>query len=703
MNSGTPSKLFQVSGLWCGSCAKALQKAVSKNPDIEACSVDFATHTLKAQSSHKRAFEEIKSIAGKLGYALHPYKDLQSSLRRSESEFRSQLLRSIILAFCGLWTMALALTDYTEVAGPLSENEFRWMAFVSGLIAATGILFGAGKFYLIGLLGLIKGKPTIDSLVTIVSLGCFALSCFNLAHGSREIFFDSAIFTIAIISWIRVGAARLQLKQLKVIFHSIEGPVASARLEDGPQSYTEKPINTATIGSLFRVQTGEAIPLDGVVKRGAGHAQSALFNGEADPIPLTPGSKVIAGQTLTEGEITVESRSVYGERFIDKLTRETIDSFHVTASPTPIERLLAYASPLLILAAAGYFLGSISLGQSWQQAFVSAISLLIVACPCALFFAKSLPILQAQQKATKAGVLMLKPQKISSLLKIKAIALDKTGTLTDSAPEIRLLVNETDFAESELWSALSGAERHAHHPIAFAVQKRCATLGIAPDKVTDVSLHTDYVSFRWKSAHWTFGRPDADHSDAPLVLAQIDKEGHRALFALSPLANEDTKKLIQRLAQFGPLSLLSGDHPSRVSQFAKSHSISEAQGRLSAEEKAAHIRKKQIEVGPTLYMGDGYNDIPALKISDFSIAAPHAAPATRLAADAQIISSDPQAIPRLFEIAASARLIARQNSLLALLYNAIAIPSALLGIFNPLIAASAMAAVTLAIALSSSR
>ncbi|MDQ8203053.1 HAD-IC family P-type ATPase [Pelagicoccus sp. SDUM812003] len=703
MNSSPPSQLYQVTGLWCTSCAHALQRAVSRLPGISDCSVDFATHTLKATGRDSRCFDKLQSLTRGLGYELAPYRDVRETVERSATQLNAEFQRACVLTFFATWTMGLALVDYTEAAGPLGFQEFRWLALASAFFSVSGIVFGAKKVYTIGLIGLVRGKPSIDSLLLITSLGCLSLSFLNLLHDRRELYFDSAIMVLTVVAWIRFASSRLTHRQLNVIFESLHTPDELLRLLDENGVYENKPISSARVGSKIRVEAGETVPIDGYVEAGKGRLQIALFTGESDPLPISAGNNVVAGETLVSGSIDIVATKPYGMRYIDQLSRETIESFHDQKSESRLEKTLGYSAPVLLVSAALFLPFSLGLTGSLEVSLVSTFSLLVVACPCALFFAANIPLIRSQEWARESGIIVYKPRSLRKLDEIDTVGLDKTGTLSHRAPCLSLAKNDTDIPEHRLWAVLGAAERNCHHPIANAVAQRCAEVDGPPEKVERVKLEARAIRFEWSGQPWRFGESNQPDRRDQLQLVSLQDPSLTAFFTIEEESPKTVHDLIAAFRQRGELHLLSGDSASRVDAFAKRHCIGSARSRLSPEDKANHLSSLHRRGRSILYFGDGYNDIPALKASQFGLVPPHAAPAVRLAADAQLLRNDAEALKRLFAIGRTLTIRVRQNVVLAAGYNLIAIPAAISGQLTPGLAAAAMASAIGAVALNSMR
>lgn len=694
-------QLYQVSGLWCSSCARALQHALGRLPGVDRCSVDFVTHTVKLSLGKVDGFESVQALAKGMGYRIEPYRDLANLRQELTARMRGELMRLAWVGFFAVWTMALALVEYTMVMGPLSESEFRWLALAMGTLSVTGIFGGAWKVYLIGLNGLIRGRPSIDSLLVVTSLACLILSFASLASGSREVFFDSAIMVIAVVLAIRAVLATVSGRQLDSLYRSLQQGDPEVRVvEDGSESL--KPVNVVQPGYRVRVCLGELISVDGTVVRGSGAAQSALLTGEADPVPLSRGSMVVAGQILLNGEIWIEVESYFGDRCIDRLGKQALSSFHQDNDHGFVDTVLSKSATVLLLLASASLIWRVSQGASWTVALPQALSVMIVACPCALFFCRPLPLIRAQFLAQRSGLVLLRPWRLFRLNRVRTVAFDKTGTLTSRAPDIELLSNSSEFSDSALWGILAGAELNVQHPIAYAVLNEAARYDVAPARVSERRIEGKGVRFRYNGKRWSFGqsRPESEEG---LCLLEGDSGDCVARFAVANEAGTQVSELVSCMGERYRTVLLSGDRTERVEEFGSKLGFDSVYGNLDQAQKAMTVSEISREWGSVLYCGDGYNDIQALKEAEVSLCMPHSPAAVRLASDVQLLRCDADAFGGLFQLGGLVEKRYRQNVIFALTYNAVTIPSALMGGFAPWVAAAGMGFATLSVLLNSLR
>ena len=701
MKSATEPQLFQVSGLWCSSCARALQHAMGRLAGVETASVDFVTHTVELRTRSEDTIEAARSLAEGMGYKIEPYRDVAGLREELVKRTRGELMRLAWVAFFAVWTMALALVEYTEVMGPLGDGEFRLLAIAMGALSVTGIFGGANKVYLIGITGLLRGKPSIDSLLVVASLACLALSFYNLAIGRRAVYFDSAILVITVVLVIRAVLAHLSRQQLDHIYQSLGTAESEVQvLEEG--EVIPKPVNVVQPGYRVRFEAGSEIAVDGKVVAGRGAAQSALFTGEAEPVALLRGSNVLAGEILLEGEIEVEVEAFYGERQIDRLSKQVLGSFHERSSSGKLDTFLSFAAPGLLLLSFLSLVLQVAQGSEFSAALPGALSVIIVACPCALFFCKPIPLIKAQSMARKAGALVLRPQSLPHLSDLRAIGFDKTGTLTSRAPEIELIENQSSFSEPELWALLAGAELNVQHPIAYAVQNEAARFGVTPRPFERRTLQATGVKFVSEGQRWTFGKP-CDGQEGDLELLSPGSNQPVATFRIRQESRAEVDAIKAAFSQSYHLSILSGDQESRVEAFSRKLGLDSFASCLKPEDKASRIVELKKRFGPILYCGDGYNDIQALSAADVAVCMPHSPAAVRLASDVVLLCCDAKTFSRLFSIGRLAKRRFHQNLAIAVCYNAVAIPAAALGVFAPWIAAAAMGSVTLLVLANSMR
>lgn len=701
MSSAGKVHLYQVSGLWCSSCARALQHALGRLKGVEEASVDFVTHTLKIVSGKDVSLRRVRSAVEEMGYRIEPYRDLGSLRDELLARTRGELMRLAWVAFFAVWTMVLALVEYTEVMGALSDGEYRWLALAMGALSVTGVFGGAYKVYFIGLSGLLRRRPSIDSLLVVTSLACFALSFYNLYVGTRQVYFDSAILVVAIVLGIRAALASLGARQLDLLYQSFQGSEPKVRVvENGVESI--KSVNTVKPGYQVRIAQGELISVDGKVLEGEGAAQSALLTGEAEPTALSKGSVVVAGEVLLRGEVLVEAQSFFGERQIDVLGKKVLSSFHESPRKGKVDTVLSFAAPALLVLAGVSLWGMLALGIAWELALPRALATILVACPCALFFCRPLPLLSAQFLARSKDLLLLRPAALLQLPSVRVVAFDKTGTLTSRVSRLELKRNESPFCDSDLWQVLAGAESNLHHPIAYGVQEEANRLGLVPAEVEERTLTEIGVFFRHRGRLWFFGRAEGgDPGD--LVLKESGSKQSVASFRVVSEGARGAEELMDSLRPHFLTAVLSGDHWEATRDVSEKLCIDVSKAGLRPSDKAESIHRFREKYGKVLYCGDGYNDVEALSESDVGVCMPHAAASVRLAADVQLLRCNADVFQSLFKLGRRVKNRFYQNLFIAISYNAIAIPAAIVGVFAPWVAAAAMGSATLAILVNSMR
>lgn len=701
MKSATEPQLFQVSGLWCSSCARALQHAIGRLVGVQSASVDFVTHTVELSAESDDCIQSARALAEGMGYKIEPYRDVVSLREELIKRTRGELMRLAWVGFFAVWTMALALVDYTEVMGPLGETEFRMLAIAMGALSVTGVFGGAYKVYLIGITGLLRGRPSIDSLLVVASIACFALSFFNLAAGTRSVYFDSAILAITVVLSIRAVLAQVSRQQLDLIYRSLGEAEPDVQVVEGEKEI-RKPVNAVQPGYRVRVGAGSEIAVDGRVISGRGMAQSALFTGEAEPVALEEGSQVRAGEILLEGDLEVEVGAFYGEREIDRLGKQVLGSFHGEDCSGRLDTFLSLAAPgLLALAFLGLCL-QLWRGALFVEALPGALAVVIVACPCALFFCKPLPLIKAQSSAQRAGALVLRSQSLLRLPRIRVLAFDKTGTLTGRAPKLELVENESSFSEAELWSLMAGAELNVQHPIAYAVLNEAVRFGVKPEAVQCRRLLSDGVRFERDGRLWFLGRAEGGEG-GDLVLRSLETKKVVAKLRIRTEVSSEVGDFREVFGESHHLGVLSGDREERVRELACRIGFDSYGSSLRPEDKRARVEGMRAEHGPVLYCGDGYNDVQAISEADVSACLSHSPASVRLAADMILFRCEARGMRRLLDIGFKARRRFRQNLVIACSYNAVAIPAAVLGLFAPWVAAAAMGGVTLLVLANSLR
>ena len=666
------------------------------------------------------------------------------------------------------WTGGHAVAAWLEGLG-IAGSSGNWFQ----LALATPIVFWGGWPILAGgLAGFRRGRPTMFSLISLGVLVAWTTStaltvapgmlpaAFRRTDGSVEVFFESAGTIVVLVllgqaleSRARRGttAALRALMDLAPPTAERVGGLRPACCGGGVEEPVTIPLAQVRLGDLLRVKPGGRLPVDGVIREGSTTCDESLLTGEPLPVHRAAGDRVLGGAINGAGAIIVEATTTASGSLVARIAR-LVREAHQRRAPIEqtADRIAAWFTPAVLAVALATFLIWATLGPEPRltSGLLSAVSVLVIACPCALGLATPLAMTVAIGRGARAGILVRSAAALERLSRTGTVVFDKTGTLTQGRPRVVAAAAVIDgrlgpvvdagrpgaFAAEPLRSALAaaaGVEASSEHGLAAAFTAAAREAGIAVPTAAGVEAAVGrgvagtVAGSRVLVGSAAFLRehgvavPEtggATVSDATTVLMATDGRP-AARFAIADPPRTEAERVIAGLRAGGlVVELLSGDTATAARHLAARVGIDRVAGGLGPREKAdrvAALRSAAAEAGPlrtVAFVGDGINDAPALAAADVGIAMGSAADATIETADVTLLAGGLEAVPRALRLARAAMRTVHQNLALAFLYNVLAIPVAagalypLLGhVASPMVAAAAMTASSLSVIANSLR
>ena len=652
------------------------------------------------------------------------------------------------------WLGGHAVANWFDATG-LSGRFGNWLQFA----LATPIVFWGGWPILAGgIAGFRRGRPTMFSLIALGVLVAWGVSvvatiapslfpdAFRRADGSVEVFFESAgtIVVLVLLGQLLETRARRSTSSAIRALMDLAPPTAE-RLIGRTGRVETISLAAVRVGDLLRVKPGGRIPTDAIVTEGATTCDESLLTGEPLPVDRGVGDQVLGGAINGTGSIVVSAETVAADSLVARITRLVREAHEQRA---PIEqladRIAAVFVPAVLVIAALTFLGWATFGPQPRFALglLSAVSVLVIACPCALGLATPLAMTVAIGRGARSGILVRSAEAMENLARARTLLFDKTGTITQGRPRIVAAADPAgtplDFAVEpgrSLLQLTAAVEAASEHGLAKAFARAAADAGIEPLASEGVTASIGRgVSGRVQGRDVMVGseahlrdrgievRPlkgqlaAARDGGGTLVAAAVDGQ-LAAWFAIADPPRPEAAGVIAGLAADGlGLEVLSGDAPAAVRHVADLVGILAATGDLTPQGKTARVAELRAEIrdphprATVAFVGDGINDAPALAAADVGIAMGSGADVALETADITLLSGGLTAVPRAITLARETMRTVRQNLFLAFIYNAIAIPIAagvlypLLGhVTSPMLAAAAMSLSSLSVIANSLR
>ncbi len=681
-------------GMTCASCAARIERSLNKLDGVEA-TVNYAMET--ASVSYDPALVAPETLVGaveKIGYHASA-----AAERADEHDHEERPLELLVALLLSLPLMLLAMVPPLRFAG------WEWVS----LVLATPAVFWSGlQFHRAALLNARHGTATMDTLVSLGTLAAWTWSTVVLLAGSGEdTYFEAAAVITALILLGRYFEARAKRRSGAAIKALLElGAKEAHVLRDGEEVVV--PVEQLVVGDLFVVRPGEKIATDGVVVEGSSALDQSMLTGEAVPVEVGPDAEVAGATINTSGRLVVRAAKVGADTALAQIARLVEEA---QAGKAPVQRLADRISaifvPIVIVVAAATLAGWLLAGASAGTAFTAAVAVLIIACPCAMGLATPTALMVGTGRGAQLGILIKGPEVLEQTRRISTIVLDKTGTITEG----RMRLVDTlplDTSREELLRLAGAAESASEHPLARAIAAAAAErppvaefrnhagLGIEalveghavlvgrPSFLADWALELPAAARDWQE------RAEAD--GRTVVAAAWDGRLH-GLLALADTLKPSSQEAIRELRALGlsPV-LLTGDNERAARAIAGQVGIDEVRAGVLPDGKAAELERLQAQGETVAMVGDGVNDAPALARADLGLAIGTGTDVAIEASDLTLVSGDLRAAADAIRLARRTLATIKGNLFWAFAYNTAAIPLAVSGLLNPMIAAAAMAA-----------
>ncbi|GIK98132.1 MAG: copper-translocating P-type ATPase [Alphaproteobacteria bacterium] len=681
---------LMVEGLHCAACVWLIESVLGAQPGVVKARLSMTTRRLliswRAGAADANA---LVAALARLGYRLVPY---DPELLGAESDRRDKaLLRAMAVAgFAAGNVMLLSVSiwaGHVEGMSPATRDLFHW---ISALIVLPAVAYSGRPFFASALAALKARRANMDVPISLAVILTPAISLAETFRGGEHAYFDSAITLLFFLLVGRYldsrarGRARSAAEQLV----ALGGAAVTVLAPDGSMSSILP--RDARPGMIVLVPAGGRIGIDGRIVEGESSLDTSLISGESLPAAAGPGDPVFAGTLNLSAPLRLEVTAVGEETLLAEIVRLMESAEQGRARYVALaDRVARLYSPVVHSLAALTFAGWMLAGASWQPALLNAIAVLIITCPCAL--ALAVPVVQvvASGRLMRRGILLKSATALERLAEADTVVFDKTGTLTTG--RLALVAEDgRDPAALELAASLAAA---SSHPLARALvraaPRAAPARGVREVPGGGLVLPRAEGEIRLGSRSFCGVAEEGDAVGPELWLARPGAAPVR--FAFRDDLRPDAAEVVSRLrGRNMRVELLSGDREATVGAVARALGIPAWRGRATPQDKAARLAELAAAGRRVLMVGDGLNDAPALAAAHVSMSPASAADISRTTADV-VFQGEPLApVPETLAVAGAADRLVRQNIALALLYNAIAVPLAVLGFVTPLVAAIAM-------------
>ena len=683
-----------VEGISCGGCIARIEAGLKRIPGVGDARVNFTNHRVTvAWSNDALSPGAIVDSLDRMGYPAHPF-----AARQAEDE-EARELRQLLkyLAAAGFAAMNIMLLSVSVWSGnatditPETRDFFHWL---SALIAIPAVAYAGQPFFKSALKALRARSVNMDVPISLGVTLAVGMSLVETINHAQHAYFDSAVMLLAFLL-----CGRYLDRAMRRRTRAVAGNLAAFRAETAHRlqadgSLVQIPAAALCTGDRIVVRPGDRVPADGVVIDGTSEIDTSIVTGETMRRALQAGDAAYAGSLNFTGTLTLRVTASGENTLLEEIERLLDKAVKAKSRSVQLaDRAARYYAPLVHTAAALTLIGWLIAGATVHDAIITAIAVLIITCPCALALAVPAVQVVAAGRMFRNGVILNAGDAIERLAEVDTVVFDKTGTLT--LPEARVINAATVPGDVlELAARLAQSSRH---PLAAAVAREVKGAriveGASEQSGRGVTAMVDGAEARLGSPSFCGVEPPADPAAmaADTSLIAFRHGARSAIFMVRQMLRPDAVETIKQLSAKGiGTRILSGDRPEAVAPIAAALGIADWKGGVTPAGKVEELKVLKSQGRRVLMVGDGINDAPSLAAAHVSMSPVTAAELSQAHADAVFVGRRLMPVVEAMSVAGMARRLMVQNLLLAVVYNAIAVPVAIAGFVTPLIAALAM-------------
>lgn len=758
-SAGAEELILRVTGMWCTSCAWLIEHALRSLPGAVQVEASFASDLVKVQYRPQvlppaRIVERIQ----KLGYnAEKPSTDSDAAA----VERRDLIIRTGLAAFLWANVMSFSLVLYAGYFEQISGSVRRGLPFLLMALATPVIFYCAQPVLRLAWRGLLNCTLRMESLLALGILAAYGYSVVQAFRGEIHLYFDTAtvIVVLVLAGKLIERSAKERVSQWITQLHRMM-PNKVRLLAGGEERFVS--VAALQPGEIFVVKAGERIPADGVVNAGESHTDESLLTGESEPLAKRAGQSVVAGSINLDGVLNIQATKTANDSTLSRivsLVEQALSSrSHVECTVDRVSRM--FVPCVVAIALLTFLVTWLVVGETLAHALMRAITVLVIACPCALGLATPMAITAAFGSASRRGILVRDARVLETLRRVDTVVLDKTGTVTDgkfsllelvrcearpAQVRVPVLIGEQNAGEQrtgnihdqdppegsssseersvETLRRIASVEQYSEHPLGRAIVDSARQQRLALCDATNLEIHkgcgiTGTVDVREifvgnrRLVHRLNIRVDEgvekharklENEGKTVALAGWDGELH-ALAVFGNRLKPDAVELVRELKRRGiEVHLISGDARATTKWTASCLGADHYAAEVLPEEKIEVVQRLQEHGAVVAMVGDGINDAPALAQSDLGIAMGSGADVAMQAAAVVLMNGSLRQIVDVFDLSQQTMRVIRQNLFWAFFYNTAGISLAVAGILNPIIAASAMLLSSLSVVANSLR
>lgn len=695
---------FDITGMTCAACAARIEKVVGRKDGVQSVNVNLASE--RAHIAYVPGVIEESDLIKAVEKAGYGAKLASKTSAEEEKARKSQEYKREVHTF---WFSVILTIPLVVQMFSMMTGGMQWLPNWFGWLLATPVQFYVGwRFYRGAYHALRGGGTNMDVLVALGTSVAYVYSVILVLRGVADTYFDSSATVITLIYMGKLLESRAKARSSSAIEALVKLGAKEAHLvKDGVE--TDIPVEQLQVGDMVRVRPGEKVPTDGVIAQGTASIDESFLTGESIPISKEAGDAVVGASVNQASAFLMQVTKTGGDTALAQIIRLVDEA---QGSKAPVQRLADKISGVFVPVVLGLALVTFliwGLAGQWNHALISAVAVLVIACPCSLGLATPTAIMVGTGLGAEVGILIKGGEHLELTQKINTVIFDKTGTITVGKPQVTTVWTAEGVSKRDLVSLAAALESQSEHPLGAAVVKHSQENGIAipeasgveamPGKGIKGNVHGNTVRVgnrRWFLEEGINTMPmeilSAFELSGKTTVVVAKNQDFLGALVIADAVKSDAKATIAELKRIGiDVWMITGDNEHTASAIAAEVGIGNFIAGVLPADKSTKVEELRRDGKVVAMVGDGINDAPALAAADVGIAMGSGSDVAIEAADIALIRSNAYGVVDAMELSKRTMRKIRQNLFWAFFYNVLGIPLAAFGILSPVIAGAAMA------------
>jgi Cu+-exporting ATPase len=705
--------VLSVTGMTCAACSTRIEKVLNKQQGVVKATVNLASEKATVEyMSGKTDVEKLIAAIKKVGYGATPLTEENEQAEKDArlKEYKQMQRLFFIGALISVPFLIMMISEFTMIASP----DFHFMFMMNPwtqLVLATFVQFYVGRRFLRGAFNALRGgTANMEVLVSMGTLSAYFYSVVQVFIGGTHLYFEAAVVIITLIYLGKLLEARAKGQTSEAMKKLLGLQAKTARvIRDGQE--IDVPIEQVEVGDIIFVRAGEKIPVDGEITDGSSSVDESMLTGESMPVNKSVGDKVVGASINKHGSFKFKATKVGKDTALAQIVKLVEDA---QGSKAPVQRVVdkvvSYFAPIVIVIAfitlvVTYFISGFTAG------LVSAVAVLVIACPCAMGLATPTAIMVGTGKGAENGILFKGAEHLELAHRVTTVVLDKTGTITKGEPEVTDIITVDTVKQEELLRIAATAERGSEHPLGEAIVNRAKQDGLSLGEGKDFEAVPGHgISVMVEDRKVLIGNKklmainnvqvddtmvsemeelEGQGKTAMLIASQGELAG---IIAVADTVKETSAEAISQLRNMGiEVIMITGDNKRTAEAIAQQVGVDRVLAEVLPQDKSAEVEKLKQDGKVVVMVGDGINDAPALATADVGMAIGTGTDVAIEAADVTLMRGDLQGIVDSIRLSQATMRKIHQNLVWAFGYNIVLIPVAAIGLLTPILAGAAMA------------